>query len=62
MCPKCASNNLRIKQATGLEFFVLLLISKRHYTCRDCDTVFRALDRRLARREDSEAAHIKLAR
>jgi len=55
-CPECASENLRIKQAKGLEFFVLLFITKRLYTCRDCDTVFRAPDRRQTRRDQDAAA------
>jgi transposase-like protein len=55
-CPQCASDNLRIKQATGLEFLVLLFISKRHYTCRDCDKVFRAPDRRQAKRDAAASA------
>lgn len=52
-CPTCASNNLRITQATGMEFLVLLFISKRRYTCRECDTVFRAPDRRQAKRDEA---------
>jgi transposase-like protein len=59
-CPRCASNNLRIRQATGLEFLVLLFISKRRYTCRECDKVFRAPDRRQSRRD--EAANAVTAR
>jgi transposase len=44
---------LRIKQAKGLEFFVLLFISKRQYTCRECGKVFRAPDRRQSRRDEA---------
>jgi transposase-like protein len=55
-CPRCASNNLRIRQATGLEFLVLLFISKRRYTCRECDKVFRAPDRRQSRRDEAESS------
>ncbi len=54
--PDAASNNLRIRQAKGLEFFVLLFISKRRYTCRECDKVFRAPDRRQSRRDEAASS------
>jgi len=57
-CPKCKSSELRIRQATGIEFVVLLFISLRKYRCRGCGHSFRAEDRRKAAREGvrSEAA------
>ncbi|GEM_PF-4679419 len=50
-CPRCSSNDLKIRQATGLEFIVLLFITLRKYTCRRCGTTFRAPDRRKQSRE-----------
>lgn len=50
-CPSCKSNDLKIRQATGIEFIILLFISLRKYTCRRCGTKFRAPDRRKQSRE-----------
>lgn len=45
-CPKCGSHQLKIREAKGLEWVVLLFRSKRKYRCRDCGYAFRAPDRR----------------
>jgi DNA-directed RNA polymerase subunit RPC12/RpoP len=52
-CPDCGSNRLRVRGATGLEWFVLLFISKRKYRCLECDRVFRSVDRRRVPRTDN---------
>ena len=51
MCPACQSDFLMIKKLEGFERLVVLLTEKRKYKCRDCDTNFRAPDRRRVPRE-----------
>lgn len=51
MCPACGSKNLSLREATGLEYLILLFISKRKYRCRECQTRFRMPDRRKVPRE-----------
>lgn len=50
-CPKCRSQHLMIRQNHGLERIRVLLTGLRGYLCRDCDTTFRAPDRRARPRE-----------
>lgn len=50
-CPKCRSTWLMIRQNKGLERLKIWLTGLREYVCRDCDTVFRAPDRRRVVRE-----------
>ena len=52
MCPKCRSGALKIKQRSGFERFMVFLTGKRKYMCRDCETFFRAEDRRRFERAD----------
>ena len=52
-CPKCRSEFLMIRQNTGFERVRKLLTGLRQYFCRDCETKFRAPDRRRVRREGS---------
>jgi hypothetical protein len=42
---------LKIKRATGLERFMVLLTQQRKFLCMDCGCIFRASDRRRAPRE-----------
>ena len=58
-CPKCKSNNLRIKHAIGFERVMILLSGTRRYRCRECHHSFRAPDRRAVARADADsiAAH-----
>ena len=56
-CPHCRSKVLMIRQNTGLERIRSAFTGLREYCCRDCDTKFRAPDRRVApRREKMTAA------
>lgn len=56
-CPYCRSNQLMIRQNTGLEWLRSAFTGLRQYRCRDCDTKFRAPDRRKTpRQEKMEAA------
>jgi transposase len=41
---------LILREATGFERLILLFITKRRYRCRDCQSSFRAADRRVAAR------------
>jgi len=50
-CPKCRSSFLMIRHNTGFERIRVLLTGLRGYLCRDCDTSFRAADRRRVSRE-----------
>lgn len=50
-CPKCRSKYLMIRQNEGLERLRILFTGLRGYLCRDCDTTFRAPDRRARPRE-----------
>lgn len=54
-CPACGSNKLRFREATGLEYLILLFISKRKYRCRECGLSFRMPDRRRVPRNKPEA-------
>jgi hypothetical protein len=54
-CPACGSNKLRLREATGLEYLILLFISKRKYRCRECRLAFRMPDRRRVPRDKPEA-------
>lgn len=45
-CPKCRSTELMIRQNTGLERLRVALTGLRQYRCSECDTGFRAPDRR----------------
>ncbi|HEX4133292.1 MAG TPA: hypothetical protein VHY84_01620 [Bryobacteraceae bacterium] len=54
-CPKCYSKLLDIRQPTGLEPIMIFLTRARKFRCRQCESVFRAADRRRAPREISEA-------
>jgi transposase-like protein len=49
-CPKCASDELLIRERTGWERIVALFTSLRKYRCRNCDHTFRAPDRRRSAR------------
>ncbi len=51
MCPKCRSQSLKVRQLKGIERLIVLMCGKRKYRCRDCDTRFRAPDRRRAPRK-----------
>lgn len=57
-CPKCRSNELMIRQNAGFERIRILITGLREYRCRDCDTRFRAPDRRKARRDRQMSAKI----
>jgi transposase-like protein len=50
-CPKCRSQYLMIRQNQGVERIRTILTGLRGYLCRDCDTTFRAPDRRAALRD-----------
>ncbi|MCU1329486.1 MAG: hypothetical protein JWN34_4856 [Bryobacterales bacterium] len=52
MCPNCNSEFLMIKHKTFWERVVIFLTNKRKYTCRDCNTEFRAPERRLLKRHE----------
>ena len=45
-CPKCRSENLRMKKGKGLERVLIWFTRKRKYQCATCDFSFRAPDRR----------------
>ena len=47
-----------IRQKHGFERIRVLFTGLRGYLCRDCDTTFRAPDRRAARREGKLAVGI----
>jgi len=47
-----------IRQNDGVERLRVLFTGLRGYLCRDCDTTFRAQDRRAARREGKMAVGI----
>ena len=47
-----------IRQKNGLERIRVLFTGLRGYLCRDCDTTFRAPDRRTARRETKLAVGV----
>jgi transposase-like protein len=53
-CPDCGSTKLLFREATGLEWLVLLFISRRKYRCFDCKRAFRAFDRSGESREEPE--------
>jgi len=53
MCPRCSSTVLKIKKRAGLERIIAFLTGERKYRCRDCEHVFRAVDRRREQRLDS---------
>jgi hypothetical protein len=50
MCPQCRSTSLMIKHRRGLEVLKIFFTGMRKYSCRDCGTSFRAIDRRKAPR------------
>jgi hypothetical protein len=45
-----------IRQNTGIERLRSAFTGMRRYRCRDCDTQFRAVDRRSTPREKEETA------
>ena len=53
-CPKCFSDHLRIRRASGWERVMVYLTEKRKYVCMSCFKVFRAPDRRRFPREQEE--------
>ena len=55
-CPKCRSEHLMIRQNHGFERIRVLFTGLRGYLCRDCDTTFRAPDRRARKREGEMTA------
>ena len=57
-CPKCRSKYLMIRQSQGIERIRILFTGLRGYLCRDCDTTFRAPDRRATRRESELTAGV----
>ncbi len=59
MCPRCYSQNLKIKMAKGWERIMVFLTDQRRYRCLECGKAFRAVDRR---RTPREGAAIESAR
>jgi len=57
-CPKCRSRYLMIREKQGLERIRVVLTGLRGYLCRDCDTTFRAPDRRSRRRDEKIAVGV----
>lgn len=53
MCPGCWSEVLKVRRATGIEWFVVFWSGTRKYLCMDCGRKFRAADRRLVPRAES---------
>jgi hypothetical protein len=51
MCIRCRSASLKIKRATGIEGFMVLLTQQRKFLCMDCGCTFRAPERRHVPRE-----------
>jgi hypothetical protein len=51
MCPKCRSQPLLIRNASGIERLLIFLTKKRKYLCRYCGYSFRAADRRRTARD-----------
>ena len=46
MCPRCQSNALMVRDASGWERIAIWFTGKRKYRCLLCYTSFRAPDRR----------------
>jgi len=61
-CPSCNSDELAIRQRTGLEFVISGLTDTRKYRCFNCHKEFRAPDRRKTVRAVPHAEGVTLRR
>jgi len=61
-CPKCRSEHLAIKAATGFERVMVFLTRLRTFRCRDCFFDFRAQDRRTLHRDGKPTESMRAVR